>query len=95
MLERGEHLARRKEIYEALHPEARHGSVGNGRSRDPESGSLPAFIDDASAKTNRSRTVVAEDVRIANNIAEPLRARLRGTDTADSKTDLLAIAALD
>jgi len=93
-LERGEHLIRRKEIYETLHPQTRHGATGRNHLRDPDSGSL-SFVDDTAAKTERSRSTVAEDIRIANRIAPALRDQLRGTDTARSKSDLAAIAALD
>jgi hypothetical protein len=40
----------------------------NGQtSKDPDSGSLetPAFVDDTASKTGRSRSVIAEEVKIA------------------------------
>lgn len=100
VLERSDHLARRKEIYEALHPETRRGAAPGkpgkkGHSKDPDSGSLPAsFIDDTATRTGRSRTVVAEEVQIAKSIAPDVKERLRGTAVADRKQDLITIAQL-
>lgn len=96
VLERGEHMKRRKEIYETLNPETRKGAKNQyTKVLNPDSGSSKSFIDDTADKTGKSRTVIAEEVRIADKIAAPLRDRLRGTETAKSKADLMAIASLD
>jgi ParB family chromosome partitioning protein len=91
-LERSEHLARRKEIYEALHPEAKHGGA---RDQDPESGSCPSFVDDTSSKTNRSRSTIAEEVKIAESIVPDVKEAIRDTDVADAKTTLVALSRLE
>lgn len=111
VMERAEQLSRRKEIYEAIHPETRHGfGPGRGNKRDVESTSLllgdvdagssrptraKSFIEDTSLKTGRSKVAVARDVQIAKAIPEPLRAVIRDTPLADNKTDLLRLARLD
>ncbi len=98
-LERSDHYIRRKEIYESLHPETRHinergGGPGRGNKTDPESGSVSvaAFVDDTAAKTGRSRSVIAEEVKIGRDLAPDVKDSLRGTAIADNKTALLALA---
>jgi N6-adenosine-specific RNA methylase IME4 len=91
VLERSEHLKRRKEIYEALHPETRAGVAGGkagGRGRprteiaDPDSGSAieirpPAFVEATAATTGRSRSAIAEEVQIATSLPEEVKEALR------------------
>ncbi len=98
VLEHSEHLARRKEIYEAQHPETRAGGAGKGRpkDRDPESGNLTvSFSDDTAKKTGRSRSVIAEEVQISRALSEEVKEQIRDTPVADSKVDLLALARMD
>jgi len=75
VLERGEQLARRKGLYEAKHPQVKHG--GDRKSKKAENqdaDSAPrSFKDDTAAKTKQSARTIAEDVQIANNIPEPIR----------------------
>lgn len=99
VLQRSEHLARRKEIYESLHPETKAGVAGGkasgaarGERTDPDSGSVPAFIDDTAQRTGRSRTVIAEEVKIARDLPRDVRDAVRGTKVADSKSDLGKLA---
>lgn len=95
-LERSEHLKRRKELYEARHPETkRGGDYGNqytgGRSRLNDTVS---FSQDTAAKTGQSERTIQRDVRIAQHIAEDVKDAIRDTKIADSKTDLLELARL-
>jgi len=62
--ERAIHIAKRKAIYERMHPETkRDGDRKSAKARSKSQvGTLvavPAFIDDTSQKTGRSRTSVA------------------------------------
>lgn len=76
-LDRGEHLARRKTIYEALNPETvakvagargTHKVLGRG---DASADSAPAsFTDDTAAKTGAAESTVRESVQIATSIPE-------------------------
>ena len=80
VLERGEHLKRRKEIYEALHPDTKAGGdKGNqytgGKPR--QNGIIP-FSQDAATKTGRSRSTVEQEVKIAA-MPEAVKAQVRGT----------------
>jgi protein gp37/ParB-like chromosome segregation protein Spo0J len=63
--ERAGHTARRKELYERLHPETKKGATGRGRKKsqvETSKAPVPAFIDDAARKTGRSRATVAREV---------------------------------
>ncbi|MGC4091372.1 MAG: hypothetical protein QM756_26540 [Polyangiaceae bacterium] len=86
--ERAEHLARRKELYEALHPETKHGGDhGNqhagGKVRNPQLGS--AFVDDTAAKTGRSSRVIHEEVQVAKSLTPATKDAVRGTPLEDRK----------
>jgi len=92
-LDRAEQLQRRMEIYEALHPETKHG--GDRRSdskvRNPPL-ETPAFAEDTAAKTGRSARVIREEVQIANDLDEGTKRIVRGTTVADRKSELLELA---
>lgn len=98
VLERAEHLARRKELYEAIHPETKHGGDRKSETakikiRNPDLDS-DSFVDDAAKKTGRGRTAIAEEIQIGKAIPQKVRDELRNTDVANKKTELLALAAL-
>ena len=65
------HVARRKELYEKLHPETKHG--GDRRSAGAKSSSqnenLKAFVADIAVKTGKGRSTVARDVTRAKKVA--------------------------
>lgn len=134
-LERGEQLARRKRIYEALHPETKQGGSrpGSGRKsagskdepiglieiKDPQpekthkrkskrnnyvlisgetanepSGRL-TFVEDAAKQTGASRSMIEQDVRIAEKLTPEVREAIRDTPLADAKVELLKLAQVD
>jgi N6-adenosine-specific RNA methylase IME4 len=88
--ERSIHIAERKRIYEALHPETKKG--GDRRSKS-QLGTLKgtAFVDDTAAKTDKSRTAVARDATRAKHI--PRIADCIGT-SLDEGEELDALAKL-
>jgi ParB family chromosome partitioning protein len=96
IMERSEQLARRKEIYEAIHPETKMG--GDRRSQvfnkvsKRNDFALDSFAMDAAAKTNVSPRTVQQEVQIANRIEPEVRELFRSTPVADDKTALLNIA---
>lgn len=98
VLERGEQLKRRKEIYEALHPESkkdvRGGHAKAAKSANADSAQAPAetFTKDTSAKTGKSQRVIQEEIQIADKIAPEVKDALRDSETANSKTDLLELS---
>ena len=65
------HVARRKQLYEKLHPETKHG--GDRRSAGARSSSqnenLKAFVADIAVKTGKGRSTVARDVTRAKKVA--------------------------
>jgi hypothetical protein len=61
-------LARRKQIYEAMHPETRRGTKGGpgrGHTKTTENISVVSFADDAAAKTGRTSRSIRADVALA------------------------------
>jgi ParB-like chromosome segregation protein Spo0J len=98
VLERGEHLARRKEIYEALHPETKQGGApgkpGGGKvAKTPDSGVLvPSFVEETARKTGKGKSTVFEEIQIATRLDEEVKEQIRDTGLADQKTDLLLLA---
>jgi N6-adenosine-specific RNA methylase IME4 len=91
-LERGEELARRKEIYEAIHPETKsvRDRGGPGRGNKNERHDVASFSDDTAAKTGQSPRTVQRVVKVAD-LPEDERDALRNTPVADSQKDLLAL----
>ncbi len=74
--ERSQHLARRKSIYEAMHPETTHGAVGRGGKRDADSASL-SFTADTAKKTGVAARTIAEDVQIGTNLADDVMEKVK------------------
>ncbi len=72
-------LARRKELYEALHPETKAGkaqaaAMNKAQGRGDVSDKLsPTFAEDTSAKTGLSKRTVERDVAIGRDLAPELR----------------------
>jgi len=96
-LERAEHLKRRKELHEALHPEASAGAaqargmnkaIGNNVSEIIS----PTFAAEAAAMTGTSGRTVQQEVQIATLIPKDIRDALRNTPVSDKKVQLLKLA---
>lgn len=96
--ERSEHLARRKAIYEAQHPETKAGVAGGkagGRGRIANADSAPAsFAADTATKTGRGRRTVEEEVAIGERLAPEVMEAAKGSTIADHKGALTELAAL-
>lgn len=93
-LERGEQLARRKAIYEELHPEARERSSKRQRARrlgEPAE-TVSAFTTEAAEKAGITDRSVRQHVQIATAIPDDVRDVIRETPVADSTTQLLTLA---
>ncbi len=91
VLERAEHLARRKQIYELLHPETRRGvaqalgmhrALGHNVARTER---VTSFTEDTAAKTGLHPSTIWRDVQIAEHIAADVRDAIRDTPLADAK----------
>ncbi|WP_437310755.1 ParB/RepB/Spo0J family partition protein [Sorangium sp. So ce388] len=99
VLERGRLLARRKELYEALYPEARQHARG-GHAKAAADGATeiispaPAFSTDAAAKLGTSERTVQEEIRIANDLAPEAVELILGAPLADEKVKLMELTRL-
>jgi ParB family transcriptional regulator, chromosome partitioning protein len=70
--EEAAHIGKRKELYERLHPETKHGAVGRrGKSSHNATSFEPAdaFIDDTAKKTGKHRATVARKAARAKKVA--------------------------
>ncbi|WP_437277941.1 ParB N-terminal domain-containing protein [Sorangium sp. So ce375] len=96
VLERGEHLLRRKEIYEELHPETRHGGAPgkSGGGKKAKDATVASFAEDASTRTGLSIRTIQDDVKIAR-LPAAARQAIRGTPIEDQKRVLLQITRLE
>ena len=70
-----EQLLRRKEIYETLHPEARHGMRNGQTAKSANLASLEtkSFAEDTAEKTGMSKRAVSRLLQIANNLTGDAR----------------------
>ncbi len=98
-LERSQWLVRRKELYEAQHPETKAGvSQGEGKKRSLGKAELSAesapssFVADTVTKTGRSKRVVHEDVAIGTHLTPAAVEIIKGTPVEDHKTALMSVA---
>jgi hypothetical protein len=98
LLERGRLLARRKELYEALHPEARqHARGGHAKAAGAATEIISpahAFATDAAAKLGKTERTVQEEIRIAKAMAPEAATILRGTGFEDEKVKLMELTRL-
>lgn len=93
VLERSEHLARRKEIYEALHPQAKHGGApGKAGGGKAKAENISSFADETAAAAGVTPRTVRQEVQIAEGLSEDVKEAIRGSGVADRKADLLALA---
>jgi ParB family transcriptional regulator, chromosome partitioning protein len=91
-LERSEQLARRKEVYEAIHPKTQHGGDRKSEKSRRNDFALNSFAMDTATKTDVSPRTVQQEVQIASKISGPAKEMIRDTPVADDKTSLLEIA---
>jgi ParB/RepB/Spo0J family partition protein len=69
--ERAAHQARRKQVYERLHPETKHGANQHSRSRkvcDSKNGAADRYTRDAAKKIGRSERSVQQEVKRGQEI---------------------------
>ena len=93
LLERADHLMRRKELYEERHPIVKYYSperMSAVRHSETISSCQPSFSEDTAEKTKLSRRTVEQEVQIAKRIAPEIKEIIRETSIADNKTELLS-----
>jgi ParB family chromosome partitioning protein len=90
--ERALFTRRRKDAYEALHPETRHGAIGNGREK---SGNFchSTFSADTASRTGQAERTVRLDATRGARIDDAVLADVAGSDL-DKGTTLDALAAV-
>lgn len=77
---------RRKHIYEALHPETRHGGNQSGPCRRFGETETPPFSTDTAARTGRSERDVQRGARRGTRITNDVLAAVQGTEAATGAT---------
>ena len=80
--ERSGQTARRKVIYEELHPETRNGAVGNGREKVRQVGeATPAdrFTAETASATGRSERAVQRDAERGEKVSAEVLQMVQGT----------------
>jgi hypothetical protein len=89
-------LARRKVVYEQIHPEAKQGGAPGkaGGGKVAKGDNVSSFADDTAARTGVSPRTVQHYAQIAAKITPEAKALLRDTPLADEKRDLTRIARL-
>ncbi len=100
VLERGEQLEERKAIYEELYPETRVGQFGGWHNNkttrlENEINSVSSFTEDTAEKTGQSRRTIEQEIQIARDIAPEVKDKIRDTELADRKTDLLRLSRME
>ena len=98
----GDLLLRRKEIYEALHPETKAGiaqaagmnrAVGNNVT-DKMSATLKSFVDDTAEKLGVDPRTVRRDIQTAKNLTPEAKNIIRDADAKITKKDALNLSRL-
>jgi ParB family transcriptional regulator, chromosome partitioning protein len=99
-LELSRSLARRKEIYEAIHVvsrpvhESKIAGPGRGHYKTSADSAPVSFAWDVAAKTGMARRTVLTKVQIGKNLTAAAADLVRGTSVEDNETSLLEIARL-
>lgn len=92
-LDRAVFMFQRKEIYERLHPEAKHGAQGGRGSKRNENDTM-SFSKNTAEKCGWTERTIQRAVLIAGKLAPDVRATLPGTELAKSQSELLTLAKL-
>ena len=95
-MERDEHLLKRKQIYEQLHPETKQGGLpgapGGGKRKAAK---LTSFVAETAKKTKTPERTVRRRVRRAVKITATVRKRIRDKpEIADKGVELDALASI-
>lgn len=97
VLERGEWLLERKRIYEELYPETKRGGLPGapGGGKQAKSEIISSFAEDTADKTGQSRRTIEQEIKISRDIAPEVKDKIRDTDLADRKADLLRLSRME
>ena len=92
VLDRSEQLARRKVIYEALHPETKRGGDQRSESARSKRNDFVSFAKDTAEKVQVTERTVQQEIQIATSLASDVKEAIRDTPLADNKTALMTLA---
>jgi len=92
-LEKGEHLAERKRLYEALYPATKHGT--NRHTMKSGKVGHSRFTKDAAGKTGSSERTIRHAVTISNKLDDGVRDTIRHLPIADNQRELGRLAKLE
>lgn len=95
VLERAEHIALRRALWEEMQAERAEAAAAEEESRKrkkakPPEAPLAAFVDDTARRTGRAKAAVREELRIGE-LPEDVRAVARETPVSNNKRELLAL----
>lgn len=93
----GNLLLRRKEIYEILHPETKQG-MRNGQTSKNENSSVlgtKSFAQDTAEKLGVSSRTVETQIQTAKNLTPTTKEIIRGSDTKVTKMNALKLSRLE
>jgi ParB-like chromosome segregation protein Spo0J len=94
VLERAEHLERRRELYQARHPRSGQG-FGPGRGHvGPQEDRAPSFASATSLLLGQSTSTIRRQLQLVASLPEEVRDLIRATPLADSHKELRRLAAL-
>lgn len=90
-------LARRKDIYETLHPDpkARNKAVKTEAGKRAKGPTVASFAEDTAEKTGTSPSTVQRDVAIGRAIPDEIAELIKDTPIADNKRELKKLARLE
>jgi ParB family transcriptional regulator, chromosome partitioning protein len=91
--ERAAAIARRKGIYEQLHPETKHGAMGGGHGKDSAGDKADRFSKATAEATGRSERAVQLDAARGKTLGQETLAKVAGT-SLDKGAELDALAEL-
>jgi len=92
VLERGQKQARRKVLYEALHPQTKNGGDRKSDQNVTRDVLIPTYAEDAAKRRGVKPREIQREVQIAEDIDPEAQDDLAGTPVANSKRQLLEIA---
>jgi ParB family chromosome partitioning protein len=92
-LDRATFLFERKELYEKLHPQTKHGAQGGpgGKRNETE---IVSFSKDTAERVGLTDRSIRLSVKIATSLAPDVKAQIAGTRVAKVQAELLALAKL-
>lgn len=93
-LDRATFLARRKAVYETLHPETKHGGDRRSDQSAELCGLIPAFSEATAEKLGFSRRTIETAVQLHGLIVEDVRKTISSTWLAGSGAQLMSLGKL-